>query len=369
MRRVVFFIIISFLTTIETYSQKDNYDILVDSAVVLMENGKLEESKVLLESVIRKVPDHYIANYELAYLYTQMKQFDRSIAFLKTIENSKDVNDRYYQLLGTIYDFKNMADVAIEKYKEGLQKFPSSGRLHVELGMMYHKANDIMTALDTYEKGILADPMFPSNYFYAGLVLLGSSEPVWGLMYGEIFMNLEPYTERSRTMSKYLFDTINSNVSLTDTAFVANFTENKSMQFNQSSMSLEIPFPLLYQMCFNAAGRKAVEEGLDTLEIYTLGKIHDYQVEHGMIYYKEICNNPLYVHLLKVRKAGFMEDYCMLLYKGGAPSDYAGWMSMNKEHYLEFMKWREENKLQLSPNNCFSRLTCKSINLSNLKDD
>lgn len=348
---------------------QSKYDAMVDSAIVLMERGEINDSRILLESVLEKNPIHYNANYELAYLYCMQKQYDNSIAILNKIKDSPQITDRYYQLLGTIYDYKEQSKNAIDIYKEGISKFPKSGRLHVELGMMYHKSNDIMTALNTYEKGILADPMFPSNYFYAGLVLLDSSEPVWGLMYGEIFMNLEPYTDRARTMSKYLFETIKSNVLLTDTAFVANFTGKKSLQFNQSSMSLEMPFPLLYQTCFNAAGRKAVEEGLDTLELYTLGKIHDYQVEHGMIYFKEICNNPLYIHLLKVRNAGFMEDYCMLLYKGGAPTDYAGWMSMNKEHYLDFMKWREENKLQLSPNNCFSRLTCKSINLSNLKDD
>ncbi len=365
MKKIII-IVISFFITVDIYPQNDYLNSLVDSAIIQMDKGKLENSKELLETVISKDPNHYAANYELAYLYTQIKQYDKSITILKKIESSNEVSDRYYQLLGTIYDFKNMEDVAIEKYKEGLTKFPNSGRLHVELGMMYHKSNDIMKALETYEKGILVDPMFPSNYFYAGLVLLGSSEPVWGLMYGEIFMNLEPYTERSKTMSKYLFETIKSHVSLTDTAFVANFTEQKSLQFNQSSMSLEMSFPLLYQMCFNAAGRKAVEEGLDTLELYTLGKIHDYQVEQGLKYYNEISSNPLYNYLLEVRKAGFMEDYCMLLFKGGAPLDYLGWISMNKEHYLAFMKWREENKLQISLNNCFSRLTCKSINLSSL---
>lgn len=71
MRRVVLFIIISFFITVEMYPQKDNVNVLVDSAIVLMENGILEESEALLESVISKTPNHYAANYELAYLMTE----------------------------------------------------------------------------------------------------------------------------------------------------------------------------------------------------------------------------------------------------------------------------------------------------------
>lgn len=341
-------------------------DVLVDSAIVKMDKGEIEASRCLLESAISNSPNHFRANYELAYLYTMLKQYDLGIKVLKNIEGSKDVTDRYYQLLGTLYDYKGMTDLSIEKYKEGIVKFPNSGRLYVELGMMHHKSNNVMKALNYYELGILADPMFSSNYYYAGLVLLNSSEPVWGLMYGEIFMNLEPHTERSKTMSKYMFETIKTNVCLTDTAFVASFTKENQLQFDSSSMSLEMPFPLLYQTCFNSAGRKAIEEGLDTLEIYTVGKIHEYQIEHGKMYYNINCNDPLYIHLLQIQNAGFMEAYCMHLYHGGAISDYFGWLSMNKDYYMEFFKWLDENKLQLYPNHCFSRLTCKPVNLSQL---
>lgn len=304
-----------------------------------------------------------MANYELAYLYTLKKDYDKGIEYLNKISKSEEINDRYYQLMGTIYDYIGKSDIAIEKYKEGLQIFPESGCLHVELGMMYHKSGDVMKALGTYEKGILVDPMFPSNYFYAGLLLLGSSEPVWGLMYGEIFMNLEPYSDRSRMMSEYICKTIEENVMLTDTAFVTSLTEENSLQINQTTMSLEMPFPLLYQICFNAAGREAVENGLDALELYTLGKIHEYQIEHVKKYPDALLDNPLFMYLLEIQKAGYMEDYCMVLFKGGFPNEYVGWLTMNKDHFLSFMKWREENGLILTKDNCFSRLTCHPIKL------
>lgn len=357
----VFFLLVLVCSTGSLFAQNKESDSLVSSSIMEMEEGNFEKSKTLLEDVIKKDPYHYGANYELAYLYAITRQYDKGIELLNKIEKSEEVSDRYYQLLGSLYDYKGMKSLAIVKFEEGIKKFPNSGRLYVELGMMYHGANDVMTALENYEKGILADPMFPSNYYYAGLILLGSSEPVWGLMYGEIFMNLEPYTDRSKTMSNYLYETITSNVVISDTAIIANLTSQNSLEFNQLTMSLEMPFPLLYQICFNAAGKKAVEEGFDSLELFTLGKLHEYQMEHGKAYYDIKYNDPLYLYQLKIMNAGFMEDYCMLLYKGGSPEDYVGWMTMNKEHYLSFMEWREKNPLQLTQENCFSRLTCKPI--------
>lgn len=343
-------------------AQEQLVEQLVDSAVVLMDKQLYSESMTVLQKAIQKAPKHYRANYELAFLYSMMKEYDKSLSLLKKIENSDKTNDRYYQMLGTIYDYKEMPEMAISTYQQGLSKFPDSGRLHVELGMMYHKSNNIEKALETYEKGILADPMFPSNYFYAGLVLMGSSEPVWGLMYGEIFMNLEPYTNRSRTMSEYMVSTIKENVIQNDTAFVASFTK-QSMSINPQSMKLEFKFPFVYQMCFNAAGRNAIEEGLDELGLYSLGFIHTQQVKHGTAYYGKDSSNPLFEYLLKVINAGYIEEYCSLLYKGGFPNDYAEWMIMNKDKYLAFMQWRENHPLSINSKNVFSRLTCSPISL------
>lgn len=359
-----FIIILCFLTFVDLQSIAQNTTIedLVDSAVLLMDKQLYAESQKILEDVVKKEPKHYGANYELAYLKCMMEKYDESLILLKKIENSNDINDRYYQMLGTIYDYKGMSDMAISSYQKGLSKFPNSGRLHVELGMMYHKSNEIEKALEIYEKGILADPMFPSNYFYAGLVLMGSSEPVWGLMYGEIFMNLEPYTSRSRTMSEYIVSTIKTNVEYNDTVFDASFTQ-QSIGFNPENVKLELSFPLVYQICFNTAGREAMEEGLDELGLYSLGFIHGQQVKHGVSYYDMGNTNPLFEYLLKVIDAGYIEEYCSLLYKGGFPSDYGEWMIMNKDKYLKFMEWRENNALKIDTKNVFSRLTCPPVRL------
>lgn len=358
MKRNIISIICVICISLSGFSQTST-DILVDSAVVMMDKQNYEESLQLLKSVVKDNPEHFRANYELAYLLSMMKQYDESIELLKRIENSADVNDRYYQMLGTIYDYKNDANEAIKTYQKGLVHFPKSGRLHVELGMMYHKQNKLNEALDTYEKGILAEPMFPSNYYYAGLLLLGSSEPVWGLMYGEIFLCLESYGNRAKTMSEYLTKTLIQHVELNDTAFVMQITTS-GIHLDQERHAIAFSLPYIYQASFNAGGRRAINEGLDELNLYSLGKIHDYQLKHGAIYYKN-QKNALYEYILKIQKAGFMEEYCAFLYKGGYPSEYSGWMTLNKDRCLEFMEWRQKNPLVITDENVFSRIMWKDV--------
>ncbi|MDE6402491.1 MAG: tetratricopeptide repeat protein, partial [Muribaculaceae bacterium] len=175
----------------------EDVEFKIQYAVQQMDNGKIDESKSILEDILLKDPKHYVANYEMAYLLNMTGRYDEALKYLDKIKKSKERTDQYYQLLGIVYDYMGDPAKSIKAFKDGLKKFPKSGPLHVELGMMYQKAEDNEKALECYENGILADPMFPSNYLRAALLLMTSSEPVWALMYGEIFMNLEPDTQRA----------------------------------------------------------------------------------------------------------------------------------------------------------------------------
>lgn len=339
-----------------------NYDAMVDMAIVKMDDGQFADSKALLEEVLSKAPDHYLANYELGYLLIQCRQYKAALPLLLRIENSSEVTDRYYQILGSLYDLMGDPGKGIDTFMKGLQRFPDSGRLHVELGMMYQKENQVMKALETYEKGILAEPMFPSNYFYAGLILLGSSEPVWGLMYGETFINLEPDTQRSEVMRKEMYGALYSNISVEDSELKVSLT-HQSIGFDHASMSMVASYPVVYDLCMKMAGKEIEMDETGSISISMLARLRDRQLHHGKRYFRPDRQDPLYHYLLKVRDAGFLEDYCMFIFRGGAPFEYNEWFDANRDRYLGFLRWKESNDLQLDRNNCFSRLTCPPVSL------
>lgn len=344
-------------------SLAEDVEFKIQYAIRQMDNGKIDESKSILEDILLKDPKHYVANYEMAYLLNMTGQYDEALKYLDKIKKSKERTDQYYQLLGTVYDYKGDQAKSIKAFKDGLKKFPKSGLLHVELGMMYQKAEDNLKALECYENGILADPMFPSNYLRAALLLMTSSEPVWGLMYGEIFMNLEPDTHRSLTVGQYMYEVLKSKTEMSDSGFKANLTNSSNIEFDSKTFKLYMPFPLFYQTNYQVAGKKAIEDRMDNLGLSALAKIHEYQMTFGKESYKEEYNDPLFEYIMKIQDAGFMEEYCMSLYKSGDRAGFDEWLSTHKDRYDKFLEWRRSNKLQLTPSHCFSRLTCAPVPL------
>jgi tetratricopeptide (TPR) repeat protein len=81
--------------------------------------------------------------------------------------------------------------------QKGLKAYPKSGLLYNELGKYYEAGNDLEYALDSWVKGIEADPIYHMNYYNAARIYATTDRPIWTILYGEIFINLERYTNRS----------------------------------------------------------------------------------------------------------------------------------------------------------------------------
>ncbi|MFZ1799296.1 MAG: tetratricopeptide repeat protein, partial [Chitinophagaceae bacterium] len=155
------------------------------------EEGKYDEAIQLLKEAEALDPENINYPYEIAYAYSGKKEYKKASDILEKLLDRKDVNGRIYQALGNAYDFQGKGDKAISTYEKGLKKFPNSGELYLESGNMDLVKKDYNKALNYYEKGIEMDPKFPSNYYWASKIYCSSEDEVWGMIYGEIFMNLE----------------------------------------------------------------------------------------------------------------------------------------------------------------------------------
>ncbi|MCH5689913.1 tetratricopeptide repeat protein [Niabella sp. W65] len=140
-------------------------------AIKLMDNGQLDKSIQLLEEAQKIDPEDVNYPYELGYAYYIKKDFRKASQILEGLLVHKDANDRVYQLLGNAYDHMGNSDKAIAQYEAGLKKFPNSGNLYLEMGVMQMAKQDYAKALAYYEKGIEVAPGFPSNYYWAAKIL------------------------------------------------------------------------------------------------------------------------------------------------------------------------------------------------------
>lgn len=323
------------------------------AAIELMDNGKIDESITLLEEAQKLDPDRFDYPYELAYAHYLKEDYKETIRILEKNKNHKDVNERLFQLLGNSYDILGNTEKAFEAYDAGLKKFPNSGIIYLEKGNVYWGKKEYEKALPFYEKGIAVDPMFPSNYYRATLIFCGSTEEVWGMIYGEIFMNLERNSKRTAEVSKLLYDTYQSEIQFSsDTSFSVSFSKNATLNIAdfQDPSKIKLPFGIgVYEptLMMSMISEK-------TIDLNSLDRIRTKFVEA----YFENGNNEKYPNVLfeyqnKVKNAGHLEAYNHWILMKGDEDAFEAWYSSNIEKWDNFIEWFTGNGLEINQSNKF----------------
>ena len=215
-----------------------------NAAISLMDDGKIDESIVLLKEAQALDPDKALYVYELALAHYLKEDYEEAKSLLKQILKDKDASDRFYQLLGNCYDILGNSKKALDTYDDGLKLFPGSGSLWLEKGNVYWNKKDYAGALSFYEKGIEVQPGFSSNYYRASLIYLNSTEEIWGMIYGELFINLERNSKRTSEMSKLLYETYKREIKITsDTSISVSFSRNATISLaDLKSKDFKLPF-------------------------------------------------------------------------------------------------------------------------------
>lgn len=321
-------------------------------AIKLMDNGKVDESIKLLEEAQKLDPDRFDYPYELAYAHYIKEDYKGAIKILEKNIDHKDVTERLFQLLGNSYDVIGQTEKAFASYDEGLKKFPNSGILYLEKGNVHWNKKEYGKALPYYEKGIEVDPQFPSNYYRAARIYCGSTEEVWGMLYGEIFMNLERNSKRTAEISKLLYDTYKSEIKFTsDTSMTVSFCQQMTMNVNSISdpKNIKLPFCMIFEptLLMSIAFEKSVD--INSLDKIRTAFIDNYfNNERDKTY-----PNVLFSYQKQVKEAGYIEAYNHWILMKGDEDGFDKWQSANKDKWDSFVKWFGDNGLKINDTNKF----------------
>ena len=126
-------------------------------------------------------------------------------ADLRGDHDRDDVDDQCFQIVGDIYLALDQSKETEKVYKKGIKKFPASGALYNELGELLWGQKDY-SAIRQWEKGIEMDPSFSKNYFNAGRFYYFTTDKVWSILYGEIFLNIEPNGSFAQEMKNIVLE-------------------------------------------------------------------------------------------------------------------------------------------------------------------
>jgi tetratricopeptide (TPR) repeat protein len=319
------------------------------------QEGKFDEAIVLFNEAKELDPENIDYPYELAYAYSGKKDYKKASDILEKLLDHKKVYGRVYQALGNAYDFQGKPDKALKAYETGIKKFPTSGELYLELGNMNLAKKEYAKALEQYERGIEADPGFPSNYYWASKIYCSSEEEVWGMIYGEIFMNLERNSKRTMEISKLLYDTYKSEIKFTtDTSFGVSFSKGSIMNINDGKdpKNFKMPFGTgVYEMILATAviGEKIID--INSLDRIRTRFIESYFKGDNATKYP----NVLFDFQQEVKNAGHMEAYNHWITIKGDDDGFKTWYAANKDKWDNFIAWFGPNPLKVDQSHKFYR--------------
>jgi tetratricopeptide (TPR) repeat protein len=164
---------------------------LQENARNFMHKGDYPNAILVLNRALALSPGNLEATKDLGLNYYYSGNYSKCIEVLKTLFDRNDVDDQCFQIAGDAYWAMEDAKGAEDIYRRGLRKLPNSGPLYNELGKVLWTRNDF-TAINEWEKGIENDPGFAGNYYNASKYYYFTLDKVWSLLYGEIFINIDP---------------------------------------------------------------------------------------------------------------------------------------------------------------------------------
>ena len=202
MKKLLIFFTISFCV-VNVFAQ--DAEQLHETGKTFMKQGDYANGSLVLSKALQKDPENIEIAKDLALDYFFAKENAKALEIIKPLLEKDNADDQCFQIAGYIY--KSNADVKeCEKmYKKGIKKFPHSGPLYNDYGELLWASKDY-SAIKQWEKGIEADPNYGSNYYNAAKYYYLTTDKIWSIIYGELFINIEPTTSRTVETKNILLD-------------------------------------------------------------------------------------------------------------------------------------------------------------------
>lgn len=321
-------------------------------AIKIMDQGEIDKSIELLEECEKLDPENYIYPYEIAFAHVKKEEYKKAIKILDKTKKYKNANSQVYQMSGNCYSYMGKPDKAIAEYEEGMKKFPNAGNLHLEKGNIFLQQEKYNEAVTNYIRGTEVDPMYSSNYYRLALVYLSSTDKLSGIIYGELFVNIERTTNRTIEISELLFETYKKSITFKDDGAETDFCD-----IIIDARSMPDPDNITLPLC-GIFGKHFILATLGESEV-TLASLANMREKFLNSFFEEDYKdypNVLFEYQKDILDAGHFEAYSHYIFQMGASDEFETWKNNNEEKYSDFVAWytKKKNVIDITTKNYFS---------------
>lgn len=237
---------------------------------------------------------------------------------------------------------------------------PRSGKDFHTLGMNAIKNNDIDAALELFERGISAEPQYAANYYEAAVIFCRSKNPIWGIMYGEVFMNLELTGNRVDEVSKCIYDAYKNELKFNnDTLTMVTFCSTPMRKIDSLDF---VPGNSTESFCnvFEPLIGACASYERNGFDVEALSRIRA-RMAYAFYALRRDSSHPniVFEYQLKTLKEELVDAYNHWITRSGDASAFNAWKNEHDAEWTAFLAWQKKNPLQVSDDHRFHRLLYK----------
>jgi len=241
----------------------------------------------------------------------------------------------YFEILAVVQATENKTRDARATIKKGYTLFPGSGMLYDEAAKIAEQGSDTGNALRYWLSGIEADPLYVPSYYSAACVYLRSGDVFWGLIYGEIYLDMQHDTLLDDGLKKLLFDGYKK---MSDNSANTYLSQNNKTKNRPAAHDFKELVNVTYAPLFAVMIDGNNAENLTMLRARFL---IDWFPENDQKY---PCS--LFRYLDGLVRNGYFDVYNEWLFgKAGNVNEYTAWNTFHEGAIARFLQWKVAHPL------------------------
>ena len=144
-------------------------DHLIEKAKALLNKGKLEDAKIVFESILEIEPDHYKTITNIGAIYLSLDELIKAEEkFKKAIGIEPEFEIAHYNL-GITQKKLNRLDYAKNCFEKAISLKKNYIEAHTKLGTIFLKLEKLNDAESCFKKAIKFDPRFAEAHYNLGI--------------------------------------------------------------------------------------------------------------------------------------------------------------------------------------------------------
>ncbi|MBC7851043.1 MAG: tetratricopeptide repeat protein [Chitinophagaceae bacterium] len=329
MKKLSFLFVVTTLFTSAIFAQAPQNKSAQETAKAYVRDGDYNNAIIVLNKALQTQPDNLELQKDLAFAYYLKKDFASAVQTAKPLADRADADVPTFQVIGLIYKALEETKEAEKLYRIALKKFPSSGVLYNEYGEMLWAKKNFGDAVKQWEKGIQEDPNNSGNYYNAAKYYYFSPDKTWGLIYGEMFVNIESFSARTAEIKTMLLD-----------GYKKVFSGNDILKNQDTKNPFSSAFLSLMQKNNSAVAGGINPETLTTLRArFTLDWFEKYATKFP---------HRLFDHHHQMIQLGMFDAYNQWLFGATAnPTAYQKWVTDHSSANDEFVRLQKSRVFKI----------------------